>query len=93
MLVGCCAPALLFNTVTVFPANAPIPSAVRLFRSIVLRFVQSSDHRRVNSHPSSSLVQSTAAQIVCNDDIGDSIEYKLNVVGICGTRHVAVDFF
>lgn len=24
MLVGCCAPALLFNTVTVFPANAPI---------------------------------------------------------------------
>jgi len=23
MLVGCCAPALLFNTVTVFPANAP----------------------------------------------------------------------
>lgn len=89
MLVGCCAPALLFNTVTVFPANAPIPS-VRLFRSIVL---PSSDRRRVNSHPSSSLVQSTAAQIVCNDDIGDSIEYKLNVVGICGTRHVAVDFF
>lgn len=53
----------------------------------------SAPHRVSFSVPIGSLVQSAAAQIVCYDDIGDSIEYKLNVVGICGARHVAVDFF
>ena len=36
------------------------------------------------------LVQSTASQIVGNDNISNSIKHKLDVVGISGTCHVTV---
>lgn len=39
-----------------------------------------------------SLVQTTASQIVGDNDIGDGVEHKLNVVGIRCTSHVTVDF-
>lgn len=39
------------------------------------------------------LVQSTASQIVGNDNISDSIKHKLDVVGVSGTCHMTVDLF
>lgn len=38
------------------------------------------------------LIQTAAAQIIGDNDIGNSIENKLYIICICGARHVAVDF-
>ena len=38
-------------------------------------------------------IQPASSQVVCNDNIGNSIEHKLNVICICCTRLMAVDFF
>lgn len=37
------------------------------------------------------LVEAAAAQVVGYDDVGDGVEHELNVVGVGGARHVAVD--
>ncbi len=39
------------------------------------------------------LVQSTASQVICNNDICYGIKYKLDVVGISCTGLMTVDFF
>jgi len=38
-----------------------------------------------------SLVKTTATKIVRDDDVGDGVEHKLDVVGVGGARLVAVD--
>lgn len=40
---------------------------------------------------SSALVEAAAAQVVGDDDVGDGVEHELDVVGVGGARHVAVD--
>lgn len=40
-----------------------------------------------------SLVKTTASKVICYDNIGDRIKYKLNVIGIGCTSHVTIDFF
>lgn len=37
------------------------------------------------------LVEAAPAQVVCYNDIGNGVEYELNVVCICGAGHVTVD--
>lgn len=37
------------------------------------------------------LVEAAAAQVVGDDDVGDGVEHELDVVSVCGARHVAVD--
>lgn len=37
------------------------------------------------------LVEAAAAEVVRDDDVGDGVEHELNVVGVGGARHVAVD--
>lgn len=36
-------------------------------------------------------VQAAAPQVVGNDDVGDGVKNHLDVVRVCGTRHVAVN--
>lgn len=38
-----------------------------------------------------SLVEAAAAEVVGDDDVGDGVEHELDVVGVRGARHVAVD--
>jgi len=38
-------------------------------------------------------IESAAAQVVGDYDVSDGVKYKLNVVGICSTRLMAVDLF
>lgn len=38
-----------------------------------------------------ALVQAAAAQVVGDDDVGDGVEHELDVVGVGGAGHVAVD--
>lgn len=38
------------------------------------------------------LVQAAAAQVVCDDHVGHSVEHKLYILRVCGAGHVAVDF-
>jgi len=38
-------------------------------------------------------VESAAAEVVGDDDVGDGVKHKLNVVGVGRTRLVAVDLF
>lgn len=38
-----------------------------------------------------TLVEAASPQVVRNDDIRHGIEHKLNVICICGTRHVAIN--
>lgn len=42
---------------------------------------------------SASSVQTTPPQVICDDDISDSIEDKLDVVGVRGAGHMGVDLF
>lgn len=37
------------------------------------------------------LVKTTEAQVVSDDDVGDSVEDELNVVRVCSTGDVRVD--
>lgn len=37
------------------------------------------------------LVEAAAAEVVGDDDIGDCVEHELNIVGVGGACHVAVD--
>lgn len=37
-------------------------------------------------------VQTTASQVVGDDDVSDGVKHKLNVISICRTRLVTVDF-
>lgn len=37
------------------------------------------------------LVEAAAAQVVGDDDVGHGVEHELDVVGVGGARHVAVD--
>lgn len=37
------------------------------------------------------LVEAAPAQVVGDDDVGDGVEHELDVVGVGGARHVAVD--
>lgn len=37
------------------------------------------------------LVEPTAAQVVCDDHVGDGVEYELDIVGVCGAGLMAVD--
>lgn len=37
------------------------------------------------------LVEAAAAKVVGDDDVGDGVEHELNVVGVSGAGHVAVD--
>lgn len=37
------------------------------------------------------LVEAAAAQVVGDDDVGDGVEHELDVVGVGGAGHVAVD--
>lgn len=37
------------------------------------------------------LVQAAAAQVVGDDHVGHGVEHELDVVGVGGARHVAVD--
>lgn len=39
------------------------------------------------------LIKTATSEIIGDDNISDSIEYKLDVVCVCSTRHVAVNFF
>ena len=39
------------------------------------------------------LVETTATEIVGDDDVRHSVENKLDILRIGGTRHVTVDFF
>ena len=38
-------------------------------------------------------IESAAAQVVGDYDVSDGVKYKLNVVGICSKRLMAVDLF
>lgn len=38
-----------------------------------------------------ALVEAAAAQVVGDDDVGDGVEHELDVVGVGGAGHVAVD--
>ena len=46
----------------------------------------------VRSVSEEDLIESTSSQVVCYDDICDSIEDELNISSISGTSHVTVDF-
>lgn len=39
------------------------------------------------------LEETTIFQIFLDDDVGYGIKHKLDVLCVCGTRHVGVDFF
>lgn len=39
------------------------------------------------------LEKTTVFQIFFDDDVSDGIEYKLDVLCVCGAGHVGVDFF
>lgn len=39
------------------------------------------------------LIKTATSEIIGDDNISNSIEYKLDVVCVCSTRHVAVNFF
>lgn len=39
------------------------------------------------------LVESAAAQVVGDDDVGDGVEHELDVVCVRGAGHVAIDLF
>lgn len=47
----------------------------------------------ISKHLTEPLVQATPAQVIRYDDVSDSIEDKLDVVGVCSTGHVGVDLF
>ena len=51
-------------------------------------------HARLRQHVTlvPPLVESTAAQVVGDDDVSDGVEDELDVVGVGGARLVAVDF-
>ena len=38
-----------------------------------------------------TLIKTAASQVVRNDYIGDSVEHKLDVAGVRGTSHMAID--
>ena len=40
-----------------------------------------------------NLIKTAVLQIFHYDHVGGCVEYKLDVVGVGGTSHVAVDFF
>lgn len=44
-------------------------------------------------HPTfnSESIQATPPQVICYDDISDSVKDKLDVVGVCSAGHVGVD--
>lgn len=39
-----------------------------------------------------SLIETTASQIISYDNISNSVEHKLNIISVCGTRHMTVNF-
>ena len=39
-----------------------------------------------------TLIESTSFQVVRNDDVGDGVKDHLNILSVCGTCQVAVDF-
>ena len=41
--------------------------------------------------PRPSLVEPAAPEVVGDDDVGDGVEDELDVLRVCGARHVAVD--
>lgn len=49
--------------------------------------------RKLRKDTRLSLKQSTILQIILNDDVGDSVEYELNVVRVGGAGEVCVDLF
>lgn len=38
-------------------------------------------------------VQAAAPEVVGDDDVGDGVEYHLDVIRVCGTGHVTINFF
>lgn len=38
-----------------------------------------------------ALVQTNLPQVYLDDDVGDGIEHKLHILGVCGTSEVGVD--
>lgn len=37
--------------------------------------------------------QTAVLQVLLDDDVGDGVEHELDVLRVCGARHVGVDFF
>ena len=38
-------------------------------------------------------VKPAAAEVVGNDDVGDGVAHHLDVIRVCGTSHVTINFF
>lgn len=51
------------------------------------------NHTSSTGYHSTASVQATAPQVICYDDISDSIKHKLDVVGVCSAGHMGVDLF
>lgn len=41
---------------------------------------------------SSELVKAAASEVVCYDDVSDSVKHKLDILGVSSTSHVTIDF-